>query len=88
MNEGTMTREELEMNVAESIRAVAEHVIASADNYAKVVDGFTRHVCIRMEFNINEMPTVSFSQDGLPGVWLNAVRDQRCHVWTDGGAKE
>lgn len=84
-----MTREELEKNVAESIRAVAEHVIASADNYAKAVDDYTQRISIEMEFNINELPRVTFTQDAVPRRWVNAVEDGRCHVWTGhGGAKE
>ena len=87
MNEDTMTREELEKNVAESIRAVAEHVIASADNYAKAVDDFTQHISISMEFNIDELPRVRFTQDAVPTTWINAVNDRRCRVWTKEGTK-
>lgn len=82
-------REALERNVAESIRAVAEHVIASADNYAKAVDDCTQRISIEMEFNINELPKVTFKQDAVPRRWVNAVKDGRCHVWMGhGGAKE
>lgn len=81
-------REALERNVAESIRAVAEHVIASADNYAKAVDDYSRRMSITMEFNVNELPRVTFTQDAVPRTWVNAVKDGRCHVWMGGGTKE
>lgn len=81
-------REALERNVAESIRAVAEHVIASADNYAKAVDDYSRRMSITMEFNVNELPRVTFTQDAVPRRWVNAVNDGRCHVWMGGGTKE
>lgn len=87
MNEGTMTREELEKNVAESIRAVAEHVIASADNYAKAVDDYTQHISISMEFNVDELPRVRFTQDAVPRTWINAVSDRRCNVWAGNGRR-
>ena len=88
MNEDTMTREELEKNVAESIRAVAEHVIASADNYAKAVDDYTLHISISMEFNVDELPRVRFTQDAVPRTWINAVNDRRCNVWTGNGRRD
>ncbi len=81
-------REAMERNVAESIRCVAEHVIASADNYAKAVDDFSQRMSITMEFNVNELPRVTFTQDAVPRTWVNAVKDGRCHVWTNGGTKE
>lgn len=84
MNEGTMTREQLKNSVADSIRAVAEHVIASADNYAQAVDDYTQHISISMEFNVDELPRVRFTQDAVPTTWINAVNDRRCNVWTGG----
>ena len=81
-------REDLEKNVAESIRAVAEYVIASADNYAKAVDDYIQRISITMEFNIDELPRVTFTQDAVPTTWINAVHDGRCHVWTHEGTKK
>lgn len=81
-------REALERNVAESIRCVAEHVIASADNYAKAVDDYSRRMSITMEFNVNELPRVTFTQDAVPRTWVNALKDGRCRVWMGGGTKE
>ena len=80
-----MNREELEKNIAESIRCVAEHVIESADNYAMAVDDYAQSVTITMSFNVGELPTVTFRQDAVPRTWINAVRDGRCWVWTNGG---
>lgn len=83
-----MSREELEKNIAESIRAVAEHVLAGADTYAMGVSDDAQGIEIRMTFNINEVPTVTFTQDVCPRTWVNAVTDGRCRIWTDEGRRE
>lgn len=78
-------REKLEKNIAESIRAVAEHVLASADTYAMGVSDDARGIEIKMTFNIDALPTVTFTQDACPRTWINAVRDGRCRIWTKEG---
>ena len=83
-----MNREELEKNIAESIRAVAEHVIQCADNYARGVNDDARGIKIVMEFNIDALPAVTFTQDVCPSTWINAVRDKRCRIWTMDGRRE
>ena len=83
-----MSREELEKNIAESIRAVAEHVLAGADTYAMGVSDDARGIEIRMTFNIDAVPTVTFTQDVCPRTWVNAVTDGRCRVWTREGRRE
>lgn len=83
-----MSREELEHNIAESIRAVAEHVIAGADTWAMGVSDDARGIEIRMTFKIDSVPTVTFTQDVCPRTWVNAVTDRRCRVWTKEARRE
>lgn len=83
-----MSREELEKNIAESIRAVAEHVIASADNYARGVNDDAVGIKIVMDFSVDALPTVTFTQDVRPRTWINAFRDGRCRIWTAEGRME
>ena len=83
-----MTREELEKNIAESIRAVAEHIIQCADNYARGVNDDARGIKIVMDFSVDAMPTVTFTQDVCPRTWINAMHDERCRIWTEEGRSE
>lgn len=83
-----MSREELEKNIAESIRAVAEHIIQCADNYARGVNDDARSIKIVMDFSVDALPTVTFTQDVCPRTWINAVCDGRCRIWTADGRME
>lgn len=83
-----MSREELEKNIAESIRAVAEHVLAGADTYAMGVSDDARRIEIKMSFEVDSVPTVTFTQDVCPRTWVNAVTDGRCRIWTEEGRRE
>ena len=83
-----MSREELEKNIAESIRAVAEHIIQCADNYARGVNDDARGIKIVMDFSVDALPTVTFTQDVCPRTWINAVSDGRCRIWTKDGRRD
>ena len=83
-----MSREELVKNIAESIRAVAEHVLASANTYAMGVSDDARGIEIKMTLQIDALPTVTFTQDVCPRTWINAVTDGRCRIWTEEGRRE
>ena len=72
------TSEEIQKDVAESIRAVAEQVIASADEYATRMDQATG-LRILMEFNINSLPTITVQKDIS---CARTMADKRCRVWT------
>jgi hypothetical protein len=80
-----MSREELEKNIAESIKAVAEQIIQCADNYARGVNDDARGIKIVMDFSVDALPTVTFTQDVCPRTWINAVHDGRCKIWTAEG---
>ena len=83
-----MSREEQEKNLAESIRAVAEHIIQCADNYARGVNDDATGIKITMDFRVDALPTVTFTQDVCPRTWINAVHDGRCKIWTEEGRRE
>ena len=83
-----MSREEVEKNIAESIRAVAEHIIQCADNYARGLNDDAIGIKITMDFSVDALPTVTFSQDVCPRTWINAVHDGRCRIWTKEGRLE
>lgn len=83
-----MSREEVEKNIAESIRAVAEHIIQCADNYARGINDDATGIKITMDFSVDAPPTVTFSQNVCPRTWINAVHDGRCRIWTEEGRRE
>ena len=72
------TSEEIQKDVAESIRAVAEQVIASADEYAVGMDQATG-LRILMEFQINSLPTITVQKDIS---CARTMADKRCRIWT------
>ena len=72
------TSEEIQKDVAESIRVVAEQVIASADEYAAGMDQATG-LRILMEFNLNSLPTITVQKDIS---CTKAMVDNRCRIWT------
>lgn len=72
------TPEEIQKDVAESIRAVAEQVIASADEYAVDMDQATG-LRILMEFQINSLPTITVQKDIS---CARTMADKRCRIWT------
>ena len=72
------TFEEIQKDVAESIRAVAEQVIASADEYAVGMDQATGRR-ILMEFQINSLPTITVQKDIS---CARTMADKRCRIWT------
>ena len=76
-----MTREELTKNVAESIRCVAEHIIAHADDYAQgMEDG--QSMTVMMNFKLDEIPKVIVLRSELPKPWIEGIKDGRCSIWT------
>ena len=83
-----MIQEEQAKNIAESIRAVAEHIIQCADNYARGINDDTIGIKITMDFRVDALPTVTFTQDVCPRTWINAVHDGRCRIWTKEGRME
>ena len=83
-----MSREELEKNIAESIRAVAEHIIENAETYAKGIDNHAQGMKIEMTFTIDALPTVTVTQDLLPKKFIDAIGDGRCRIWTADGRRE
>ena len=72
------TSEEIQKDVAESIRVVAEQVIASADECAVGMDQATG-LRILMEFQINSLPTITVQKDIS---CAKAMLDNRCRIWT------
>lgn len=72
------TSEEIQKDVAESIKVVAEQVIASADEYAVGMDQATG-LRILMDFNINSIPTITVQKDIS---CAKAMVDNRCRIWT------
>ena len=72
------TSEEIQKDVAESIRAVAEQVIASADEYAVGMDQATG-LRILMEFNINSLPIITVQKEISCG---KTMAEKRCRIWT------
>jgi hypothetical protein len=78
MNKANRTSEEIQKDVAESIRAIAEQVIASADEYAVGMDQATG-LRILMEFKLDSLPTITIQKD------ISCVRtlvEKRCRIWT------
>lgn len=70
--------DEIQKDIAESIRAVAEQVIASADEYAVGMDQATG-LHILMDFNVNSVPSITVQKD------ISCVRtmiEKRCRIWT------
>ena len=72
------TSEEIQKDVAESIRAVAEQVIASADEYATGMDQATG-LHILMDFNVNSVPSITVQKDIS---CAKTMADKRCRIWT------
>lgn len=72
------TSEEIQKDIAESIRVVAEQVIASADEYAMGMEQATG-LRILMEFQINSLPTITVQKDIS---CAKAMIDNRCRIWT------
>ena len=72
------TSEEIQKDVAESIRAVAEQVIASADEYAVGMEQATG-LHILLDFNVNNIPSITVQKDiSCAGI----IAEKRCKVWT------
>ena len=72
------TPEEIQKDVAESIRVVAEQVIASADEYAVGMDQATG-LHILMDFNVNSVPSITVQKDIS---CARTMADKRCRIWT------
>ena len=72
------TSEEIQRDVAESIRVVAEQVIASADEYAAGMDQATG-LHILLDFNVNSVPSITVQKDIS---CAKAMADKRCRIWT------
>ena len=72
------TPEEIHKNIAESIRAVAEQVIASADEYAMGMEQATG-LHILMDFNLNSIPSITVQKDIS---CARTMMDKRCRIWT------
>jgi hypothetical protein len=72
------TSEEIQKDVAESIRVVAEQVIASADEYAVGMD-YATGLRILMEFQINSVPSITVQKDIS---CAKTIADNRCRIWT------
>jgi len=70
--------EEIHKDVAESIRVVAEQVIASADEYAVGMEDATG-LHILMDFNLNSVPSITVQKDIS---CAKAMVDNRCRIWT------
>lgn len=78
MNKANRTSEEIQKGVAESIRAIAEQVIASADEYAVGMDQATG-LRILMEFKLDSLPTITIQKE------ISCARtliEKRCRIWT------
>lgn len=72
------TSEEIHKDIAESIRVVAEQVIASADEYAAGMDQATG-LHILMDFNLNSVPSITVQKDIS---CAKTMADNRCRIWT------
>lgn len=70
--------DEIQKDIAESIRAVAEQVIASADEYAVGMDQATG-LHILMDFNLNSAPSITVQKDIS---CARTMADKRCRIWT------
>lgn len=73
-----MNGEELQKTIADSIRAVAEQVIANADEYARNMD-YATGLRIELDFQINSVPTIRVEKNLLA---VQAIIDNRCRIWT------
>ena len=73
-----MTQNEVSQAVADSIRAVAEQVIASADEYAVGMDNATG-LRILLDFQLNCIPSITVQKDISCG---RTLADKRCRIWT------
>lgn len=72
------TADEIQKDIAENIRAVAEQVIASADEYAVGMDQATG-LHILMDFNLNSVPSITVQKDIS---CAKTMADKRCRIWT------
>ena len=72
------TSEEIQKDVAESIRVVAEQVIASADEYAVGMDQATG-LHILLDFNVNSVPSITVQKDIS---CVKAIINNHCRIWT------
>lgn len=70
--------DEIQKDIAESIRVVAEQVIASADEYAVGMDQATG-LHILMDFSLNSVPSITVQKDIS---CAKAMVDNRCRIWT------
>lgn len=73
-----MKVEELQKTIAESIRAVAEQVIANAEEYVRGME-YATGLRIVMDFQINSVPTIRVEKNLLA---VQAILDSRCRIWT------
>lgn len=69
---------ETESLVADSIRAVAQQVIACADDYAVGSDDLTG-LKILLDFQVNCVPSITVQKDYSTH---RTHMDNRCRVWT------
>lgn len=81
-------REVMVKNIAESIRAVAEHIAENAEVYAAGVDDHTQGLTIKAKFQINCLPCVTVKNHLMPMKYFQAVQDGRCRIWTENGRRE
>ena len=72
------TPDEIQKDIAESIRAVAEQVIASADEYAVGMEQATG-LHILMDFNLDSVPSITVQKDIS---CARTIADKRCRIWT------
>lgn len=75
---GNRTLEEIQKDVAENIRVVAEQVIEEADNYAAGAE-WLQSIKIILGFEVNCVPTVSVEKYYISG---KVIRDPHCRIWT------
>ena len=76
-----MTTEQVQKNVAESIRAVAEQIIKDADEIA-VGTEFIQELRIIMNFEVDCLPYVKIEKEGNA---YRAIHDARCWIWSKEG---
>ena len=81
-------REVIVQNIAESIRAVAEHIAENAEVYAAGVDDNTQGLTIKVKFSIDSLPCVTVKNHLLPQKYIQAIHDGRCRIWTEDGRME
>lgn len=73
-----MTTDQVQKNVAESIRAVAEQIMKDADEIA-VGTEFIQSLRIIMSFAIDSLPYVKIEKEGNA---YKAIHDARCWIWS------